>query len=269
MVYAVLTTFLLLIGGAAASVASAPQATAHLRTWEFKATPGALVATRGGQEVWRRTGPLVHPSRLELEITSKSVLLLSQDWKAGTVILTAYDPSSGTLLWKTRIYDRQSNADAGFRGVAGRTMLLSGVSGEPMQGRVFGVDLNNGKSLWQAGQDLVGFTDTEALILDLGLGAQPMNSPHLLPLTRVNAATGTQTKFTLTLPERPGCGEMNYQGSIPDLRFTNRYLYALRQDSCGKFIVRFPWQGDIHTPLVYPDRRPPLPSVPPSQNGGS
>ncbi|GBF04972.1 hypothetical protein DAERI_030138 [Deinococcus aerius] len=239
------------------------EAHGHSNRWTFDAAPGALVAKLDGAEVWRRTGPFAQPTGLDVQIAPGRVILMSTDAKTSRVFLTAYDLETGRPLWLNKVYDGYAEAMAGVRGISGYTLLVQGSSGEPSFGKVFGVSLTTGKTLWTARQDVVGFDDDEVLVLDYGVGS-PMNIPHLLPLVRVQSATGQQTKFTLTLPTRPGCGEMNYQGSIPDLRFTNRYLYALRQDACGKFIVRFPWQGDIHTAMVYPDRRGPFPANPPA-----
>ena len=230
---------------------------------EIHAASVGITATRRGAKLWQRAAPLPGASSLRLWATTREVLLLSRDWQAGHVLLSAYALETGRPLWTNRVYDARANADAHFKGQAGRVLLLSALSGEPIQGRVLGLSLETGKTFWEAGQDLLGLSDAEALVLDLGTGAQPMNRPHLLPLTRVTAATGKQTKFTLRLPPRPGCGPVNYQGSIPDLRFTNQHLYAFRKDACGKFIARFDWHaGPEQKPLVYPDRRPPTPGVP-------
>lgn len=190
------------------------------------------------------------------------MVLLSRNHETSTVMVSAYALSTGRPLWSTAFLYRLSNADAALRGQVGRTLLVTAVWGEPLHGEVTGIALDNGKANWTAWQDLLGFTDREVLVLNLGLGAEPMNSAGRLPLTRVDAATGKRTEFTVTLPSRPKCGLPNYQGSIPDVRFTNRYLYAFRQDACGKFIARVDWHaGERAKPLVYPDRRPPTPGV--------
>lgn len=254
-----------LLFSAAVAVSSTPPTGARdsRNGTEVHALPGGLTAMRGGVKLWQRSAPLPGASSLRLWLTTREVLLLSRDWEAGTVLLSAYALETGKPLWTNRVYTNREGADAHFAGLAGRVLLLSGLSGEPAQGRVIGLSLDTGKALWEAGQDLLGHTETEALVLDLGSGAQPMNRPHLLPLTRVAVATGQREKFTLTLPPRPTCGPLNYQGRIPDLRFTGEYLYAFRKDACGKFIVRFDWRaGAGQKPLVYPDRRPPTPRPP-------
>lgn len=238
------------------------EAQAHFNTWEFRAVPGSLSATRGGQEMWRRSGPFARPESLGLWTSGREVVLLSRDYETSTVILSAYALSTGRPLWRTVLLDRLSNADAALRGAAGRTLIVSSVWGEPLHGEVTGVSLDSGQVNWTARQDLLGFTDREVLVLNLGLGAEPMNSAARLPLTRVDAATGKQTEFTVVLPNRPKCGALNYQGSIPDVRFTHHFLYAFRQDACGKFIARVDWRaGEEMEPLIYPDRRPPTPAV--------
>ncbi|ANE43470.1 PQQ-binding-like beta-propeller repeat protein [Deinococcus puniceus] len=241
-----------------------PQAQASAQGITFRALPGALTATRAGRFLWRKTGPLAHPTRLELLANPGKLLLLSEEnsFIGSQIILSAYALQTGKLLWQTPILENYANASAGMRGSAGQTLVLSAVSGEPMTGKVQGIALETGNVRWTARQDLVGYTDIEALVIDLGTGAQPMNSAGLLPLNRITLATGKMASFTVKLPNRPNCGPMNYQGSIPSLTFAHKFLYALRQDSCGPFIARVDWHGGAaQTPLLYPDRRNAAPAV--------
>lgn len=224
----------------------------------FQARPGSVSASRNGRDVWRQTGPLKKPTQLGLWASAREVVLLSGDASNGYVLLSAYDPATGRPKWTRRIVSGPY-ASAAVRGSVGRTLVLSTLAGEPMAGGVVGLDLNTGHIVWKARQDLVGLSGTEALIIDLGMGAQPMNSPHLLPLTRIEVQSGRRSSLTLTLPVRLGCGPMNYNldESIPALRFTAKYLYALRQDSCGQFIGRIDWHGSAtQVPLIYRDARP-------------
>lgn len=245
--------------GAATSTPPPVKATVQSGGLTYTAAPGLVVAQRGGQVVWRRSGPLANPTRVELLATPGALLLIQEQFPVGNVVLSVYQPRSGRPLWTNRLFTRWANPSAGFRGMVRGTAIVSTLHGEPLHGDVRGIDLASGRERWRVGQDLVGFTEREVLAIDLGLGAQPMNSPDRLPLTRLDAATNTPTSLNLQLPTRPGCGPMNYQGSIPDLHFTNRHLYALRQDACGKFIARVDWHGPAdQTPLVYTDRRPAL-----------
>ena len=80
--------------------------------------------------------------------------------------------------------------------------------------------------------------------------AQPQ-TPQTIALTRVGGTyreADQAAALLLSVPERPGCGAVNYQKSFPDLSFTGRFLYALRRDGCGKFTVRFDWHADVPLP---------------------
>jgi hypothetical protein len=275
----------LLLGLSATALGTAPkdqspyrpppvQAQAHLQLLDFQVKPGVLIATRGGREVWRRTGPLAKPTRLELLSTNRELrpsvvigaalvkkLLLSEDSQLGYLIVSAYAPATGKPLWENKLLKGFANASGHLAGPSGRTLIVSESSGEPMAGRVVGMSLDSGKTLWTGRQDLLGFTDQKVLLIDLGTGAQPMNSANVLPLTRIVTATGEKTSFTLKIPARPSSGALNFQGSIPDVKFTNRFLYAFRQDAGGKFIARYDWHGSAgQKPLVYRDSRPPVPA---------
>lgn len=237
-----------------------PKAQASAQGILFQAQPGALTATRAGRLLWRKTGPLAHPTRLELLSTPQALLLLSEEFlfNATHVVLSAYAPATGKLLWNTPVLKGYASTGTQIKVRVGQTLILSSTAGEPMLGKLQGISIDTGKVRWTAFQELVGYTDTEALVIDLGRGAEPMNNAGLLPLTRITLATGKMAFFTVKLSNRPNCGPMNYQDSIPNLTFTHQFLYALRKDSCGAFIARVNWHGDAaQTPLVYPDRRNP------------
>lgn len=249
---------------ASEQVSSGPQAQATAGGMTFQAQPGALSATRGGRLLWRKTGPLAHPTRPELLVAPGTLLLLSVEgsFNGSQAILSAHAPQTGKLYWQTPIFRGYADASARMTVLAGQTLILSGMAGEPMIGKVQGIALDTGKVRWTARQDLVGYTDTEALVIDLGTGAQPMNSAGVLPLTRITLSTKKMSSFTVKLPIRTNCGPSNYQDSIPNLTFTHSFLYALRKDSCGPFIARVDWHGSAsQTPLVYPDRRNAVPAV--------
>ncbi len=261
-----LLTLLTLLGGPADAVPTPPlqttvQASGHYSAWIFEARPGGLVARHNGGVVWQATGPFARPTGLQLWVTPRRVILVSSDGAASNIFLTAYDLPTGRRLWQNRLLDYVANASARIVTSTPETLIVQASSGEPMFGRVYGLDVATGKTRWLVRQDFLGTDGRDALMLDFGV-ALPTNTPQTVPLWRVNIASAQVQKLPLSVPARAGCGPMNYQGSIPDVRFTDRYLYVFRQDSCGKFIARFDWHAQKPQPLLYPDQRPPVPAVP-------
>ena len=235
------------------------QASGHFNEWTFEARPGALVARQAGQERWRVHGPFARPTGLQLWVTPRRVVLVSSSFQASSVFLSAYDLQTGRPLWQNRLMDGAANVSVRIVDSTPETLLIQVISGEPMFGKVYGVNLDTGKTRWLVRQDLLGQDGISALVLNYGVG-NPMNTPETLPLLRVHITSGQAEELPLKIPARAGCSGLNYQGSIPDVGFTNRYLYAFRQDSCGKFIARFDWHAvPGQMPLVYPDQRPPVP----------
>lgn len=235
----------------------------------MRAAPGAITATRGGTEVWRRTGPLRRPTDLQVQVAGRRVLLLSREDAATgmDVVLSAYALTSGKPLWTRRLYENHGAFPVHLAGRWQETVLVTTGAGDIHWPDVAAFDLGNGGALWKRAGELLGRTANALLAADSGVGDPNQTIPaSVLPLWRAGGPGKGKVPITdlvLKLPSRSGCGAVAYQSGFPDLRFTNRFLYALRQDSCGKFIVRFPWQADIHTPWVYPDRRPSGPAAKP------
>lgn len=236
------------------------QAEGHFNTWTIDAKAGALVARQAGKEIWRRTGPFDHPTGLQLWVRPPRVLLLSADAYASNVFLSAYELQTGRQLWENRLFEYGANAAARVVDSTPDTLLIQASSGEPMFGKVIAVDIQSGKTRWNMFQDFLGHDGKDALLVDFGVGS-PTDHGEYLPLWRVNIASGQKSALNLTIPVRSSCGKVEFQVSIPDVRFTNRYLYVFRKDSCGKFIARYDWHAPKPEPLIYPDQRPPMPNV--------
>lgn len=267
-----LAALFLLIGVVrATSSAELPvEASARSGPWQLTTVPGALIATRDGREVWRRTGPLNRPGKRGLLVTPDRVLLLSQETGAYgmTVVLSAYVLNTGKPLWTRRLYEHHGVFEVELAGTVGRAVLVTTGGGDVHWPDISAFDLGSGDAMWRMGGPVVGKTATEVLSVDPGVGDPNQTIPAWsLPLTR---ASGTYhrgarvTPLDLKIPRRRGCGFVAYQNGFPGLRFSNRYVYALRRDACGRFVARFDWHaGPMQTPLVYPDRwTPPLTSRP-------
>ena len=213
-------------GEAGAQSARAVARQGGITVW---AKPGAVTATApGGAVLWRKAVPDRRTVRLDLKTTDRELLLLSSDG-ARRSLLAAYGLRTGELLWEYRSFD-SVDGEVQLRGVAGSTVLLTVAWGARPFRRTIGIALDTGQTRFKVSGGLVGFTRTEAVLLDYGTASFTPPNATWLPLVRLNLTTGERSYVGVLIPSRDGCGAIETRTGGPDLRFDNRSITALRRE---------------------------------------
>lgn len=233
---------------------AAPRAQTTSGKVTYIARPGALVAQKGGREMWRNKGLFREAQTLEVLVSGGKLLVLSSEGKSRRASLTAFAPGTGKRLWQTPISDEDST-DLDLRGVTAGTVLVTAVWGPPRIPRVIVAGLEGGEIRFKKPGELLGYTGKYAVLLDYGLNLE-VPTGAWLPLVRLDLEQARRTYIGLTLPERPGCGKvLSRQAGKSNLKYDNRFVTALRQDDCGLFTAKVDWYGKAgQTPIINPPR---------------
>lgn len=232
---------------------AAPRAQTTSGSVTYIVRPGAVIAQKGGQEMWRKTDVFRRAETLQMLVSGKVLLVLSSEGRRA--YLTAFSAGNGTRLWQESLMDEDSTR-LKLRGTSHGMALVTAVWGPPRVPRVIVTSLAGGEVTYKKPGELLGFQGRYAALLDYGLNLE-VPSDAWLPLVRLDLERAKRTYMGLTIPERPGCGKVYSRNKgKPDLQYDHQYITALRRDKCGNFTVKVAWQGKPgQPPLIQPPAR--------------
>lgn len=235
------------------SALAAPRAQTTSGAVTYIVRPGAVIAQKGGQEMWRKTDVFRRAESLQMLVSGKVLLILSSEGRHA--YLTAFSSGTGARLWQEGLIDEDST-NLKLRGTSHGMALITAVWGPPKVPRVVVVSLAGGEVMYKKPGELLGFQGQYAALLDYGLNLE-VPADAWLPLVRLDLERAKRTYMGLTIPERPGCGKVYSRNKgKPDLQYDHQYITALRRDKCGNFTVKVAWQGRPgQDPLIQPPAR--------------